>query len=61
MANGFQGQAGQQVPEMTPEVVSRITDRYIELFEHITGDKFDRAPYSAGTIERNIVSALAAL
>ncbi len=43
MDNGFQGQAGQQVPEMTPEVVAGITDRYIELFEHITGQKFEKA------------------
>ena len=43
MANGFQGLEGQKVPEMTPEVVSGITDRYIELYEHITGEKFERA------------------
>ena len=42
MANGFQGQEGQQVPEMTPEVVAGITDRYIELYEHITGEPFER-------------------
>ena len=42
MANGFQGQEGQQVPEMTPEVVAGITDRYIELYEHITGEEFVR-------------------
>lgn len=40
MANGFQGQAGQTVPEMTDEVVNNITKRYIELFENITGEKF---------------------
>jgi phosphoribosylaminoimidazole-succinocarboxamide synthase len=40
MANGFQGQEGQQVPEMTPEVVKGITERYIELYENITGEKF---------------------
>ena len=40
MANGFQGQEGQQVPEMTPEVVNGITERYIELYENITGEKF---------------------
>lgn len=40
MENGFQGQAGQQVPEMTDEVVDRIVARYVELFEHITGEKF---------------------
>ncbi|MBQ4192514.1 MAG: phosphoribosylaminoimidazolesuccinocarboxamide synthase [Bacteroidales bacterium] len=42
MAGGFQGLEGQKVPEMTPEVVSCITDRYIELYEHITGEKFER-------------------
>lgn len=40
MENGFQGQAGQKVPEMTPEVVKGITERYIELYENITGQKF---------------------
>ena len=40
MDNGFSGQAGQKVPEMTPEVVKGITDRYVELYEHITGEKF---------------------
>ena len=42
MAGGFQGLEGQKVPEMTQEVVSGITDRYIELYEHITGEKFER-------------------
>ena len=42
MANGFQGQEGQKVPEMTPEVVSGITDRYIELYENITGEAFKK-------------------
>ena len=37
MANGFQGKEGQQVPEMTPAIVSSISDRYIELYEHIYG------------------------
>jgi phosphoribosylaminoimidazole-succinocarboxamide synthase len=40
MENGFQGQDGQKVPEMTDSIVNSITDRYIELFENITGDKF---------------------
>ncbi|MBQ1911978.1 MAG: phosphoribosylaminoimidazolesuccinocarboxamide synthase [Bacteroidales bacterium] len=43
MAGGFQGREGQQVPEMTPEVVSGITERYIELYEHITGEPFHKA------------------
>lgn len=40
MAEGFQGQAGQKIPEMTPEVVAGISARYIELYEHIMGEKF---------------------
>jgi len=40
MDNGFQGKTGQQVPEMTPEIIAGITDRYIELYENITGEKF---------------------
>jgi phosphoribosylaminoimidazole-succinocarboxamide synthase len=60
MANGFQGKDGQKVPEMTDEIVSQITDRYIELYENITGDKFQKAE---GTdvlkrIEQNILSFL---
>ena len=43
MENGFQGQEGQQVPEMTEEVVAGITERYIELYEAVTGEKFVRA------------------
>lgn len=40
--NGFQGQHGQTVPEMTPEFVNEISERYIELFENITGEKFQK-------------------
>ena len=43
MANGFQGQEGQQVPKMTEEVVEGISDRYIELYENITGESFIKA------------------
>jgi len=38
--NGFQGKDGQVVPEMTAEIVQSISERYIELFEQITGEKF---------------------
>ena len=63
MANGFQGQAGQQVPEMTPEVVAGITERYIELYEHITGVPFVKAedPDPAARIEKNIDTFLKSL
>ena len=43
MANGFQGRTGEKVPEMTDEVVAGITDRYIELYERITGDRFEKS------------------
>lgn len=42
--HGFMGKAGQQVPEMTDEFVASVTERYIELYEHITGRKFEKAP-----------------
>ena len=60
MAGGFQGKEGQKVPEMTSEVVSGITDRYIELYEHITGEKFVPAPEAdaEGRIEKNILAFL---
>ncbi len=58
MANGFQGQEGQKVPEMTPAVVSGITDRYIELYDHITGDRFEKTEYSEATIEANTKACL---
>ena len=56
MSNGFQGKAGQQVPEMTPAIVESITNRYIELFEHITGEKFVKYETEniAARIEQNI-------
>ncbi|RYD69447.1 MAG: phosphoribosylaminoimidazolesuccinocarboxamide synthase, partial [Sphingobacteriales bacterium] len=41
MENGFQGLEGQEIPEMTDEVVQMILNRYMELFEQITGNKFD--------------------
>jgi hypothetical protein len=61
MENGFQGQEGQKVPEMTPEVVNGITERYIELYEHITGEKFERREYSVGSIEANVKDCLNSL
>ena len=56
MANGFQGQTGQKVPDMTPEVVNGITDRYIELYEHIVGEPFVKAEGTdlAARIEKNV-------
>ena len=67
MANGFQGQQGQQVPEMTPEIVAGITDRYVELYEKITGEAFVKAPEASDTqtilrrIEKNVSECLKGL
>lgn len=56
--NGFQGQEGQKVPEMNEEFVNQVSDRYIELFEKITGDKFQKAEASdvAARIEENVTN-----
>ncbi len=40
MENGFQGKEGQKIPEMTDEFIKSVSDRYIELYEKVTGDKF---------------------
>lgn len=60
MDNGFQGKAGQQVPEMTDEIVTSISERYIELYEHITGEKFVKEDTSniAERIEKNVTTYL---
>ena len=60
MDNGFQGKAGQQVPEMTDAIVTSISERYIELYEHITGEKFVKEDTGniAERIEKNVMSYL---
>lgn len=50
--NGFMGKAGQQVPEMTDEYCTSVSDRYIELYEHITGEKFNKAEETGDINER---------
>ncbi|MCC9134956.1 phosphoribosylaminoimidazolesuccinocarboxamide synthase [Pontibacter silvestris] len=54
--NGFQGKEGQSVPEMTDEVVSKISERYIELFEAVTGQQFEKESYDNALqrIERHV-------
>jgi phosphoribosylaminoimidazole-succinocarboxamide synthase len=56
ISNGFQGKEGQQVPEMTPEFVKEVSERYIELYENITGDNFVKMNNDnlAGRIQENI-------
>ncbi|HUX97810.1 MAG TPA: phosphoribosylaminoimidazolesuccinocarboxamide synthase [Bacteroidales bacterium] len=60
MANGFQGQTGQIVPEMNENFVNEVSDRYIELYENITGEKFVKADISNVTerIETNCLNYL---
>lgn len=61
--NGFQGLEGQVLPDMSDEFIESISDRYIELFEHITGEKFHKADYTAidERIEKNVLDYLATL
>ncbi|GHT74054.1 phosphoribosylaminoimidazole-succinocarboxamide synthase [Bacteroidia bacterium] len=61
MDNGFQGKEGQKVPEMTPEYCESVSERYIELYEKITGKKFVKADSTdvVGRIEKNIWNYLA--
>lgn len=56
MENGFQGKDGQKIPEMTDEIIASISDRYIELYEHIVGEKFVKADVSnvLSRVEKNI-------
>ncbi len=64
MENGFQGRAGESVPKMTDQIVNGISDRYIELYEAVTGEKFVRQPYDANIfeiMEGNIKNMLARL
>lgn len=58
--NGFQGKDGQQVPEMTEAFVEQVSERYIELFESITGDQFVKANADDvnARIEKNVVAFL---
>jgi phosphoribosylaminoimidazole-succinocarboxamide synthase len=60
MDNGFQGKEGQQVPEMTDEIVNSISERYMELFESITGEKFVKADVDSISerIEKNVTEYL---
>ncbi|WP_424495357.1 phosphoribosylaminoimidazolesuccinocarboxamide synthase [Salinimicrobium sp. GXAS 041] len=46
MENGFQGKEGQEIPNMSEEYINSVSERYIELYEQITGDKFIKADIS---------------
>lgn len=61
--NGFSGQEGQQVPKMTQEIIQSISERYIELYEHITAVPFEKSDdqYLLSRVEKNINEAIAIL
>ena len=58
--NGFMGRPGETVPEMTDKVCNEISDRYIELYEHITGLRFEKHPDAdpAARIAKNVLDCL---
>ncbi len=60
MANGFQGKEGQKMPEMPDDFVNLVTDRYVELYEKITGLPFEKASNEdiLNRIENNILEGL---
>ncbi len=60
MDHDFMGKEGQQVPEMTDEFCNEVSERYIELYEHITGEKFVPAPeeHLDDRIARNVLDCL---
>ena len=61
MENGFQGKEGQQIPEMTEEVINSISERYIELYEQVTGSKFEKQPVSESEMEAKLKEVIAQL
>jgi len=63
MENGFQGKEGQQIPEMTEELINQVSERYIELYEHITGEKFVKSDVTdvLKRVEDNINKAITQL
>ena len=58
--NGFQGKEGQQIPNMTDEYIDAVSERYIELYENILGEKFIKADISNinERIEKNVLEFL---
>ncbi len=62
ISHGFQGVEGQQIPEMSDEYINSVSERYIELYENITGEKFEKADVSniEKRIEKNVNSYLKA-
>lgn len=60
ISNGFQGKEGQQIPDMSDEYIHSVSERYIELYENILGEKFIKADVSniQNRIEQNVLNYL---
>lgn len=60
ISNGFQGKDGQSIPDMDETFINSVSERYIELYENITGDNFDKADVTdvLNRVEKNILSYL---
>ena len=61
MENGFSGQEGQQIPNMTEDVIGQISERYIELFEVVTGKRFVKRDMNYDEVEQKLAVAIAQL
>jgi len=61
MENGFQGKEGQAMPEMTDEFVNKVSDRYIQLYEHVTGKVFEKKALTEAQLQEQISNVLATL
>lgn len=61
MENGFQGKDGQAIPEMTDEFINQVSERYIELYNHVTGKTFEKQPITEEELTQKISEVLAKL
>lgn len=61
--NGFQGREGERIPDMTPDRVQQISERYIELYENITGKRFEKSDTNRlmERVEANVTACLKSL
>jgi phosphoribosylaminoimidazole-succinocarboxamide synthase len=59
--NGFQGKDGQKVPDMSQDFVTQVSERYIELYENIVGEKFEKSDITdvIARIEKNVTGYIA--
>lgn len=61
MENGFQGKEGQTIPEMTDEFINQVSERYIELYNHVTGKTFVKEPITDEELTQKLSEVLAKL